>query len=71
VNAQSVVRVVRGRPSAEELAAVTALVSAVETDAARRPSAPMLRGRWNDPARSFQRPLHPGAGAWRAAAWPG
>jgi Acyl-CoA carboxylase epsilon subunit len=68
---ESVLRVVRGRPSAEELAALTALVAASETADATAPADPPLRGRWNDPARALQRPLHPGPGAWRAAAWPG
>jgi hypothetical protein len=67
---ESVLRVVRGRPSAEELAALTALVTAVETEDATRPAQQALRGRWNDPARALQRPLHPGPGAWRAAASP-
>jgi hypothetical protein len=71
VSSQSVLRVVRGRPSDEELAALAALVTATETDAVAQPAQPSLRGRWNDPARAFQRPLHPGPGAWRAAAWPG
>jgi hypothetical protein len=61
-----VVQVVRGNPSPEELAAVTALMSAAEP--ADTPPAPLPRGRWNDPARSFPPPLHPGPGAWRASA---
>jgi hypothetical protein len=67
---ESALRVVRGRPSAEELAALTVLVTVVETDDATRPAQQVLRGRWNDPARALQRPLHPGPGAWRTAASP-
>ena len=68
---ESVLRVVRGRPSAEELAALTALVAAGETARPATPTDGSLRGRWNDPARAMQQPLPPGPGAWRAAAWPG
>jgi hypothetical protein len=70
-NGESVLRVVRGRPSVEELAALTALVAGTETADAPTPARAPLRGRWNDPARALRRPLHPGPGAWRAAAWPG
>lgn len=57
-------RVVRGDPSPEDLAALTALLAAAggETDAPEPP----MRGRWNDPARQHRRPLQPGPGAWRA-----
>jgi hypothetical protein len=59
-------RIVRGAPTAEELAVVTALVSAAGS--ADEATAPPLRGRWNDPAWAMRRPLLPGNGAWRAAA---
>jgi hypothetical protein len=59
-------QIVRGEPTPEELAVVTALVSvaAAESD---EPAAPALRGRWNDPALQLRAPLQPGPGAWRAA----
>ena len=59
-----ILRIVRGEPTAEELAVVTALVSVAGSDA-DEPSPP-VRGRWNDPARSLRQPLYPGCGAWRA-----
>jgi acyl-CoA carboxylase epsilon subunit len=62
----AVLRVVRGEPTAEELAVVTALVTAAGTSAPDEP-APALRGRWSDPAHSTRQPVRPGPGAWRAA----
>lgn len=65
-----VLRIVKGDPSPEELAALTALVSAAGPDAGdTAETAPPPRGRWNDPARSHRRPLRPGPGGWRAGAW--
>ena len=58
--------VVRGEPTAEELAVVTALVT-VAGGAADEP-APPRRGRWSDPAFAHRRPLLPGHGAWRSTA---
>ena len=60
-------RVVRGNPSAEELAALTALVAASGggDDAPVQPA----RGGWSDPARSLRRTLRPGPGAWRSSGW--
>jgi hypothetical protein len=62
-----VLTVVRGEPTAEQLAALLAVVSArggggVEPE---QTSAPSL---WNRPA--LRRPLTPGPGAWRAGALP-
>ena len=60
-------RVVRGNPSPEELAALTALV-AVSGGTDEAPAAPP-RGGWSDPARTFRQPLRPGPGAWRSSGW--
>lgn len=61
----TVLKVVRGEPTAEELAVLTALTSLAggEVDEPEPPH----HGRWNDPAYSLQRPLSPGPGAWRAS----
>jgi hypothetical protein len=58
-------RVVRGEPTPEELAVLTALVTAAggEDEAPEPPR----RGRWNDPARQHRTPLQPGPGGWRAS----
>ena len=57
-------RVVRGEPTPEELAVVTALVTAAAATGDAAP-APAQRGRWADPAWAMRIPLPAGAGAWR------
>jgi hypothetical protein len=66
------IKVERGRPTPEELAAVVTLVqaraAALESGAAgpRRGTAA-----WADPARTVPRALpHPGPGSWRTSLWP-
>jgi len=64
---QPQLRVVRGEPTAEELAAVTAVVTAAASAASADVPAAPVRGRWNDPARMHRRALLNGPGGWRAA----
>jgi hypothetical protein len=67
--ARPTLRVVRGEPTAEELAVLTALVAA----AASAPAAPrerVRRGAWNDPSWLHRRELLPGPNAWRASSLP-
>ena len=62
-----VVRVVRGEPTADELAALVAVVTA-------RSSAPPKttpRSAWTDRARLVRSRPSPGPGAWRASGWRG
>ncbi|MDJ1138519.1 acyl-CoA carboxylase subunit epsilon [Streptomyces iconiensis] len=66
------IRVVRGNPTPEELAAALAVVrvraaaAGTEGPARRTPSA------WSDPSRRVPRALPtPGPGAWRTTFWPG
>ncbi|MQA14007.1 MAG: acyl-CoA carboxylase subunit epsilon [Pseudonocardiaceae bacterium] len=61
-------RVVRGDPSDDELAALTAVLAATASQPAPEPPRP--RSAWGDPARRLRTPLHPGPGAWRASALP-
>ena len=69
-NQPPTLRVVSGSPTAEELAVVTALVTAGAAGATDEPPAPRVRrGGWSDPARQHRRPLVPGPNAWRAATW--
>jgi hypothetical protein len=65
--ARPALRIVRGNPTAEEIAALTAVVTATAS-AGGDPPPPPQRGRWNDPAHQHRRPLRSGPGGWRAAA---
>lgn len=62
-------RIVRGEPTPEELAVVTALMTAAPGVDEPEPAEPE-HGRWNDPAAQLPVPpaWQPGPGAWRAAA---
>ncbi len=60
-------RVVRGEPSAEELAALTVVVAALSQRRERRRVVPV--GAWADFGAAHRRPPRPGPGGWRAAGW--
>ncbi len=62
-------RVVRGEPTAEELAALTVTLAAVASAGGADP-APRPRSAWNDPPAQLRRPLTVGPGAWQASTWP-
>lgn len=62
-------RVVRGEPTAEELAALTVVLAAAASAGPDDP-APATPDRWSDPATRFRTPLHPGPGAWARSHWP-
>jgi len=61
-------RVVRGEPTAEELAALVAVVGARATSGGGPGASP--RTAWNDPARLVRTPVHVGPGGWRASGLP-
>jgi hypothetical protein len=61
-------QVVKGEPSAEELAALTVVVAALSQRRARRRPTPV--GAWASPAGAHRRPLRQGPGGWLAAGWP-
>jgi Acyl-CoA carboxylase epsilon subunit len=69
-----VLRVVRGNPTPEELAALVAVLAASATtgplgaDAGRPPTAP--GSAWRSRAGSVRQPLPHGPDAWRASALP-
>ena len=67
--ARPLLRVVRGNPSAEELAALIAVVAVRASGAAAPEPAPPSR--WASRAAGLRRPLSPGPGAWRASGLPG
>ncbi|MEO9138369.1 MAG: acyl-CoA carboxylase subunit epsilon [Jatrophihabitans sp.] len=59
-------RIVKGDPSPEELAVLTALVQASSAENSA-PATRVRRGGWNDPSALHRRPLVPGPNAWRTA----
>jgi hypothetical protein len=69
---EPVLRVVKGDPTPEELAALLAVVTA-RASAAPAPSPERDRDRasnWATYWRNQARPLHPGPNTWRASAHP-
>ena len=60
-------RIVRGIPTPEELAVVTAVVAAASAVVGQDAVAAPRNGRWNDPAARHRSPWRPGPGAWRAS----
>ncbi|MFF7448690.1 MULTISPECIES: acyl-CoA carboxylase epsilon subunit [unclassified Streptomyces] len=66
------IKVVRGNPTPEELAAALAVVRARAAAAADLPSgAPEQRDGWSDPSRIATRRLpQPGPGTWARSYWP-
>jgi hypothetical protein len=67
---RAMLRVVRGEPTDEELAALTVVLAAAAAAAAAATAPTPARDRWSDPATRFRVPLHPGPGAWRTSTWP-
>ncbi|MFD3836195.1 acyl-CoA carboxylase epsilon subunit [Streptomyces sp. NPDC058642] len=67
------IRVVRGNPTPEELAAALAVVRARAAAAAPAPSgAPEQRDGWSDPSRiAAHRLPRPGPATWARTYWPG
>jgi hypothetical protein len=61
-------RVVKGDPTPEELAALVAVVGA--RPGASDAPAPRPRPLWGHPAAAMRRPHRAGPGAWRASALP-
>ncbi|MCW8377781.1 acyl-CoA carboxylase subunit epsilon [Streptomyces justiciae] len=67
------IKVVRGNPTPEELAAALAVVRARAAAAAEAPpGAPQPRDGWSDPSRIATRRLpQPGPSTWARSYWPG
>ncbi|SHH61405.1 Acyl-CoA carboxylase epsilon subunit [Jatrophihabitans endophyticus] len=59
-------RIVRGEPTAEEIAVLTAVV-AVAGGGDDAPRSRERRGNWSDPGMLARRTLRPGPNGWRAA----
>ncbi|MEU9146228.1 acyl-CoA carboxylase epsilon subunit [Streptomyces sp. NPDC048349] len=68
-----VIKVVKGNPTAEELAAALAVVQARAAALASVPSgAPRVADEWSAPSRVARRRLpQPGPRAWGRTYWPG
>jgi hypothetical protein len=66
-----VLRVVRGEPTPEQLAALVTLVTAATAAAAASSaqSPAPLRSAWGDRAAAFRAPVRVGPGGWRASGW--
>ena len=58
-------RILKGEPSAAELAALTVVVAALSQRRERRRPAPV--GAWASYGAAHRRPLRPGYGGWLAA----
>lgn len=63
-------RVVRGEPTAEELAALVAVLAARAAAANSTTNERPPRSEWANPARSVRGPLGRGPGAWRRSGLP-
>lgn len=65
------IKVVRGNPTPEELAAAVAVFQARVAAAAPSDAPPPPAARWSAPARIARRPVpRPGPGAWARTYWP-
>jgi hypothetical protein len=58
-------RVVKGEPTAAELAALTVVMTALSRS--RPPRRPTPVGAWGSPAALLRAPLRPGPGGWAAS----
>lgn len=66
----AVLKIVRGQPSPEELAALVAVIAGQAAGAVDEPAAPPRVSGWTDRSRSMRSPGRPSPGGWRASALP-
>ena len=66
----AVLKVVRGQPSAEELAALVAVIAGRAAGAVDEPAAAPKASGWTDRSRNMRSPGRPSPGGWRASALP-
>jgi hypothetical protein len=66
---EPVLRVVRGDASAEEIAALVAVLLSRPADVEAAPEP--KRSAWSDRAGQLRRPIFPGPGAWHRSGLPG
>ena len=67
--ARPVLRIVRGDPSPEELAALTAVLAAASAGSGEPEEAPGPASVWVERESLVRRPLTPGPNAWRTSGW--
>jgi acyl-CoA carboxylase epsilon subunit len=65
----TVLRVVRGHPTPEELAALVTVLAARTSSGSEPAPAPVSR--WADPRRVLRGPVPPPLGSWRTSGLPG
>ena len=68
--AAPVLTVVRGNPSAEQIAALVAVLTARTGPASAGEAAARPRNQWSARSRLLREPLRRGPGGWRASALP-
>jgi hypothetical protein len=66
--ARPALRVVRGDPTPEEIAALVTVLAARASAGVTKP--PPRRSEWAGHERRMRRPVHPSPGGWRASALP-
>ena len=64
-----VLRIVKGDPTPEEIAALVTVLSARAASAGGE-QPPPRRSEWAGHERRMRRPVHPSPGGWRASAYP-
>ena len=64
------IRIDRGEPTAEELAAVLAVLAAAGAGRESAPPAPAPESGWTDRSRYVRGPISPAPNGWRAAGFP-
>jgi len=67
--ARAVLRIVRGEPTDDEVAALVTVVAALAARTAGT-TPPASRSQWRNRARNIRPPIGPGPGAWRASGLP-
>jgi hypothetical protein len=68
VTARPTLRIVRGNPTPEEIAALVTLLAARSSADVAKP--PPRRSEWAGHERRMRRPVHTSPGGWRASALP-
>jgi hypothetical protein len=63
-------RIVKGNPSDEEVAALVAVVSSLGSGSGAKPAEEPARSAWSDRRTLVREPLPHGPGAWRASGFP-